>query len=528
MEALHQTFSLSLEACDEISMLVQEFCEKAGAERKDAVRYRLSVEECLVFWIEHGLEGTAVEVNMGRRLFSPFIQIEAEGPSLNPYTADEDLGAYAGGILASLDLSPEFAHTNGKNRIRFRVKKKERGQLETLGMVVAAAALVGVAGLYLIPDNIRTLALETLINPVYDAFFRLLGSIAGPMIFLSVAWGIYGIGDASTFNRVGKKVMLRYVATVMVVAACAGALFPILGPPLSDSDGGNGQFASVAELLFGIIPSSIVEPFATGNTLQIIFMGIVIGIALLYLGRQTSMVAAAIEQVNLIVQFLMDFIARLVPYVIFLVIINLIWSNNASIFATAWKPIVVLIISLAFACTVFVLLTAIRMKVSPIKLARKGMPTFLVALTTASSAAAFSTNVKTCEDEFGIDPSLLRFGIPLGMVMHKAATSIVNLVLLFHFAKQFGVSCSVAWVAIAVFISAILAIAAPPIPGGGAIAYSILFPQMGIPMEALAIALAIDAVIDFPVTASEMIMMPMSLINIASELGMIDREKLRS
>ncbi|MBO4331168.1 MAG: cation:dicarboxylase symporter family transporter, partial [Oscillospiraceae bacterium] len=127
-----------------------------------------------------------------------------------------------------------------------------------------------------------------------------------------------------------------------------------------------------------------------------------------------------------------------------------------------------------------------------------------------------------------ISSSLCSFGVPLGMVMHKPVAAVYNLLLVFYFAARYGVDCSVSWIVVAALVSAVLAIATPPIPGGGAAAYTILFMQLGIPMEALAVALTIDILTDFPVTAFEMFVLPFTLINVSSGLAMIDADTLRS
>jgi Na+/H+-dicarboxylate symporter len=391
-----------------------------------------------------------------------------------------------------------------------------------------SAVLVGLLGLLILPDGLREILLTSVVEPIYNTFFNILGCIAGPMIFLSVAWGIYGIGDVATLGRIGKRMILRYIAIVALAAAASTVFFPLLGPGLSAGSDNKGQFSSVAELLLGVFPSSIVEPFMTGNTLQIIFMAVVIGIALLYLGKQTSSVARAIEQVNLMVQFMMEIISRLVPYVIFLVVVNLIWSDSADILISSWKLIVLLVAAMVIAAAIFLVSTGLKNKVSAVKLLKKSMPTFLVALTTASSAASFSSNVTTCEKNFGIDESLVSFGIPLGMVVHKPMGAIYDQLILFFFAAKYGVSCSVGWLVIAVIISTVIAIATPPIPGGGAVGYTVLFAQMGIPMEALAIALTIDIITDFIITAFEMLALPLSLVNISADLGMIDEKILKN
>ena len=216
----------------------------------------------------------------------------------------------------------------------------------------------------------------------------------------------------------------------------------------------------------------------------------------------------------------------MVPFVIFLVIINMIWSGSINVMISSWKLIAVLLVAFVAVAAAYFIVISIWRKVSIVVLIKKSIPTFLVALTTASSAAAFSSNVDTCEKKFGIDSSLIRFGIPLGMVMHKPVAAVYNLLLVFFFAEKFGVTCSVSWIVVAVLISSIIAIATPPIPGGGAVAYTIIFAQMGIPSDALAMALALDIITDFLITAFEMLVLPMALVSISSGLGMIDRESL--
>ena len=522
------TYRLTPENCDRIAEAVTAFCTGAKIERKDMLKCRLSVEECLLYWMENGLADHTVELRTGRKFLTPFIQVEVEGESQNPYAAEkESYGFYAQSVLVNLGLDPEYSYEDGKNHIRYALKQKAPSQITVLSMVILSAVLIGFLGKALLPAGVRTGVQGFLLTPLYNTFFNILGCLAGPMIFLSVAWGVYGIGDAATFGRIGKKMILRYVGIVLLTSACGVLTYPLLGPPLSGGAAGGAQLSAISEMILGIFPSTIVEPFSTGNTLQIITLAVVIGIALLYLGRQTRAIALAIEQVNTLVQFLMELISRLVPYVIFLVILNLLWSGNLQVFATMWKLGIVIVAVLVLTAGAFFLSTSMAMKVSPSRLFQKSLPTFLVALTTASSAASFGSHVQTCEKEFGIEPSLIRFGIPMGMVVHKPICAIYYLMVVMFFADRFGVECSVAWICIAVFICAIVSIATPPIPGGGAIAYSVLFLQLGIPKDALAVALAIDVITDFMVTAFEMLVLPMSLIQIASRLGMIDVETLR-
>lgn len=525
-----RSFILDHKSVDEIAGFIVQFCTEKRVDRKDALRYRLSAEEALLSWIQHGFEGHEVIVSTGKRLFTPFISIEIEGEPFDPFRdLSGNYGSYLSNLLSSLNLAPEYTYYNDVNCIRFRLKVKHFNQITTLCLVLAAAFFVGILGNAVLSESVRNMILGAVVTPLYDTFFSVLSCIAGPMIFLSVAWGIYGIGDTGTLGRIGKHLMLSFIGIVFLNCALGVIYVPFIGPEFSSEVSISGsQTRSLAELILGIFPGNIIEPFLTGNTLQIIFLAAVIGIALLFLGKHTKGIAEAIDQINVLVQFLMRIISRLVPYVVFLVIINLIWSDMIMLLISTWQLPIVLLVSFIVSAVLFILITSARNKVDPMILVRKSLPTFIVSLTTASSAASFGINTDTCKNEYGINSALVGFGVPLGIVIHKPITALYNFIITVYLAKTFGIEVSAIWLAVAVFIAAVVAIATPPIPGGGSIAYAILFTQLGLPEEALAIAFTLDIIFDFFITSFDMVCIQMSLINVSSDLAMIDKTVLRT
>ena len=84
------------------------------------------------------------------------------------------------------------------------------------------------------------------------------------------------------------------------------------------------------------------------------------------------------------------------------------------------------------------------------------------------------------------------------------------------------------WLITGAVICTVLAIASPPVAGGGAVVYAMMFAQMGIPSEAIALALIIDMITDFGVTAFEVTALPLTLINVSSKMNMLDEDVLRT
>ena len=528
LETVRRKFQLTAEACDEISDLIITFCDAAGVDPNDTTRYRLSAEDCLMHWLDRGFEGHDVILQTGTRFGVPLMILEAEGPPEDPNAVEnEDFGAYCGSVLVSLNLKPEFSYTDGVNRVTFRMKRKSRNQLVMLAAVVISALAVGFLGL-LLPGQIRGKIMSGLLEPLYDAFLNLLGCVAGPLVFISVTWGIYGIGDMETLGRVGKKLILRF-ARVMLVAGCFAVLcFPLLGPGLTIGAGQGGKLSGLTEMVLGVIPSNIVDPFASGNMMQIIFLAVATGIGLLYLGRRTETVAKVVDQLNALVSLLMRVIGKLVPAAIFLVLVVMVWSRSLETLGNVWKFLAVYAGAVLVFTALMVLWTAWRRKVNPWLLIRKSSRVFMLALSTASETATFAASVDTCENRFGIDSSLVSFGLPLGTMMHCPVLTIYYLTVIFFFAGRYGVACSPIWLAVSVFVAIVMAVAAPPVPGGSAVVFAVLFAQMGIPPEAVTPALAIDALMDHFIVAFEQMLIPMSLINASAKLGMLKTEVLRA
>ena len=522
-------YLLTNASIDEISEQISTFLTELNMELKNRLRLRFLAEEILLDWQAHFSEQATCQVRMGKQFRRPYIQLEiAGGGAYNPLEKNtEQFGDYRNRLLANMGLAPMFAYKGGRNIISFRLKKTKANPLMSLALAACAGLLIGAAGLWL-PDTLRLSLLEHLLTPVYDTFFNLLGTIAGPMVFLSVAWGIYGIGDTATFGRIGKRMIIHFVSVVFLISTvCVLLSLPFFSLNLVRQSSGTSQLSSLFQMILGFVPSDIVTPFQEGNSMQIIMLAAAVGISLLILGQQTEVVALAIEQINYVVQFLMEIISNLVPSFVFIVLTQMIWSGTLDVVLSAWKPMGVFLIIAAIVAAAMVFAAAVCTKTSPLSLLKKSMPAFVIGVTTASSAAAFGTCTNICEKKLGISSHITSFGLPLGFVMFPPATAMYFLIICIYTAEAYQVECSAIWFVLAIFSATILAIAAPPIPGGTLTCYTIMFSQLGLPAEALVVALALDVLCDFVATGMNMLCLQMELLIQSKGMGLLNDRLLQ-
>ena len=283
-------------------------------------------------------------------------------------------------------------------------------------------------------------------------------------------------------------------------------------------------FSEIYQIVLDIVPSNIVSPFLEGNTLQIIFLGATVGFALLVLGDRVSATRAIIEQMNEVVSLLMEAISSLIPVFVFFSLFSLMGSDFGSEMVGIFKALAITFVLCPVLSLVFIAVLSVRYKVGFGMLVRKLLPTFLIGVTTASSAAAFATNMETCEKKLGIPETISHFAVPLGQVIFKPGALIGFTVVCLCMAENYGVSITPAWIVTMVIVTSLLSMAAPPIPGGALTCYTVMFTQLSIPM--VAIAVAINSIIDFIMTANNLTCLQVEAVMASGGLNMLDKETL--
>ncbi len=190
------------------------------------------------------------------------------------------------------------------------------------GQVVIALVLGVLAGM-LVP------AFAIKLKPLGDAFIQLIQMIIPVLVFCVVVHGIAGAGDLKRVGRVGVKALV-YFEVLTTVALVLGLVLAFVfkpgvgmnvNPHLLDASAMQSYADNANKLTSGgtidflmkLIPTTVVNAFATGDVLQVLLFAVLFGCALSLLGEHGKPVAVVIDALSLVLFKIMGIIVKLAP-----------------------------------------------------------------------------------------------------------------------------------------------------------------------------------------------------------------------
>ena len=177
---------------------------------------------------------------------------------------------------------------------------------KSLYFQVITGICIGIALGYFMPGKT---GLAAQMKPFGDGFIKMIKMIIAPIIFCTVVVGIAKMGDMGKVGRVGLKAML-YFWTMTLIALAIGLVVVKLYEPgvgmnidVASLDAssvakyaGESKKLSTTDFILNIIPNNVVDAFAKGEILQVLFFSIFFGLALSSLGEKAKHVTNFIDE----------------------------------------------------------------------------------------------------------------------------------------------------------------------------------------------------------------------------------------
>jgi len=156
---------------------------------------------------------------------------------------------------------------------------------------------------------------------------------------------------------------------------------------------------------------------------------------------------------------------------------------------------------LIHACLTLPALLFLVARYSPLQLIRAVFSAVATAFSTASSAATLPITMDCVEKNAGIPNNVASFVLPLGATVNMDGTALYEAVAAMFIAQAYQIDLSFGAQLIIMLTATLASIGAAAIPGAGLVTMVIVLKAVNLPLEGIAMILAVDRLLDMLRTA---------------------------
>ena len=349
----------------------------------------------------------------------------------------------------------------------------------------------------LIESSLGTHA-TNLFDLVSYLFLSSLKLIIVPLIFFSIVCGIVSLSDDVSVSRLGIKTLLLYTITT-VIAISLGLLFSsfINYEPIEITNLDSVINIENIETDGNIFPSNIFKSLSDGNIIHLLIFAVLIGISAARIKNRIETFIQYFYDFNDVVNELVKLIISFTPIAVFCILAKTFSTQGVeTIMSLAGYFFTVVFVLLFHFLFTFSILIKLFTALNPVKFFQNLKDVVIFTFSTSSSSASIPFTLKAAEEKYGIDKSISTFTVPLGATINMDGTAIMQGCATFFLASLYGIDLGINEIITIVITATIASIGTAGIPSAGIVMLTVIFTQIGIPLEGITLLLGVDRLLD--------------------------------
>ena len=406
---------------------------------------------------------------------------------------------------------------------------------QILYVQVIFAIVVGVALGALKPE------LGQQMQPLGDAFIKLVKMIIAPVIFLTVATGIAAMSDLKKVGRVAGKAML-YFLIFSTLALIVGMIVshivqPGAGmhidPKTLDEKAVSGYVAkahdsTITGFLMNVIPTTIFSPFVGGDILQVLFVAVLFGISLAMVGERGKPILTFMTALAQPIFKLVAILMKAAP-------IGAFGAMAFTIGKYGIKSVVnlAMLVGTFYATSVLFVVVVLGLVAryngfSILKLVRYIREELLLVLGTSSSEAALPTLMQKME-RAGCSKSVVGLVVPTGYSFNLDGTNIYMTMAALFIAQACDIPLSLGDQILLLLVAMLSSKGAAGVTGAGFITLAATLSVVpSVPVAGMALILGVDRFMSECRALTNLVGNATAVVVVARWEGELDKEQLHA
>ncbi|EJT6495490.1 dicarboxylate/amino acid:cation symporter [Clostridium perfringens] len=351
------------------------------------------------------------------------------------------------------------------------------------------------------------------LDTIGKAYMSLIKMIVVPLVVTSLITSIVRLENLDTLKSIGLKTF-----TVLLGTTGAAALIGIivasslnLGQGLKFIGAENFKAREIpgfSKVLIDMLPSNPLAAIVENKIIPIVIFSMFIAIALVIEDNTNKEKAKPFKDFILsaydIVLRITKMVLRIIPYGVFALIATAAAKNGMdTLMSLIWVILAVYIAAFLQFLFVYTPLISFVARMNPLKFFKGIFPAQVVAFTSQSSYGTLPVTIKSLVEGVGVSENIASFVAPLGSTIGlNGCGGFYPAIVAIFAANVFNVELTIYSYILIVLTAIISSIGIAGVPGSATMSTTVMLAALGLPIEALAMVIAVDSIIDMIRTAT--------------------------
>ncbi|MDH5040920.1 dicarboxylate/amino acid:cation symporter [Enterococcus faecalis] len=358
---------------------------------------------------------------------------------------------------------------------------------------IAIAVVVGILVGLLIPASGNYLKI------VGDVFLRLM-QMAIPILILGQIVQAVGSINPKELTSLGGRTIAVFGISSLAAALWGVLMAVIFNPGYGVKMTGfqnasiKAQEISITDTILNFVPKNIFDSLTQGSIIQIIVFALFFGLALnKYLqGHPETQLFQIIVDFNEVIITVIRYVMYLAPLGIFALIASTISHLGLQIILPLVKYLLVYGLGTILFLGIWILVITLYCKVSPLRLITNMKNMSVMALATTSSAITLPVALEETETKLGLSKRITNLVLPLGMSLNSNGSAMHMAFTVMTIAQMYQLEFDITKMIYLAITATFVSLANAVVPGAGLVSLAVIVPQMGLPIESIAIFAGVE------------------------------------
>lgn len=369
------------------------------------------------------------------------------------------------------------------------------------------------------------------IVPVGRLYLNLIQMVVMPLVLTAIIKSFTSLESTDRLKSIGAKTFFWLLITTTIGAAI-GFIFAYVGK-LGQGWVPIGTFTKdidpIETVILNFFPSNIARALTGNVVLPVIVFALFISVAVIVENKRhperTKPFVDFNNSLNAIITRVTKFVIKLTPYAVFTFMANAVGRSNYETLRQLGFYILLIYGAMLFHFIFVQMLLLKVMKLKPLNFIKKFSPAMFLAFSSQSSYGTLPVTIESLTKRVGVSDKVANFVGPLSAnVGMNACGGIFPAMVAVLTANAYGIELTIVHFIMLLIITTISAVGIAGVPGIATIAAAVVLSSLNLPIEGIALIIAVDPLIDMGRTLVNVIGAGVAATIVAKREGELDFE----